>query len=121
MRWAPEYDRHSLSTRMLYEFGREMNIPYIIRRHCLYMRQWVLSVFGEGIVEYTHHKDVQDDYIHILNILEDRLSKVKYLGGSAPNIVDFGFSGSMFRHFSSDPTPSTYIYICIYVYICLYI
>ena len=108
MRWAPAYDSHALSTRMLYEFGREMNIPMVIRRQCLHLRQWVLSVFGEGIVHPHHHRNVQDEYEQVLLILEQKLARDPYLGGAAPSIVDFGFSGPMFRHFSSDPTPRMY-------------
>lgn len=49
---------------------------------------------------------VESIYLNNLQWLEAILSKQPYLLGDKPCLVDFGFMGSMFRHYSTDPTPA---------------
>lgn len=68
-------------------------------------RQWLFSCYSEGIHSDGHKQEILDEYLGILGILEGVLEENPFLGGTSPTIVDFGFSGSMFRHFASDTTP----------------
>jgi len=103
----PEYDRKASSLRFTYEFAREIpeNIPLFIRPWVLATRQWLFSCYSEGLHLNDHQQEIREEYLDILRILENVLERQPFLGGAAPTLVDFGFSGSMFRHFASDTTP----------------
>ena len=109
MRWEPKVDSNVLSLRFVWEFadasGLLAVVPKFLRSSVLLFRQWLFSVFGEGIVTEEQHEIVKSQYYSILDILQKTLEKTPYLFGNHPTIVDFGFLGPFFRHFSSDPTP----------------
>lgn len=68
-------------------------------------RQRSEYVKKDGVNKYTR-SHVESIYLNNLQWLEDILSKQPYLLGDKPCLVDFGFMGPMFRHFSIDPTPA---------------
>jgi hypothetical protein len=49
---------------------------------------------------------VESVYLKTLAHLEGILATRPFLLGEKPTLADFGFFGSMFRHFGLDPTPS---------------
>lgn len=72
----------------------------IINRH---MHSHFLE--GDGITKHNR-EHVWSIYIDTLQRLERIFSQQPFLLGDKPSFADFGFFGSMFWHFSSDPTPS---------------
>lgn len=48
---------------------------------------------------------LKQQYYELLDILQGILDKQPFLFGNHPTLVDFGFAGPFFRHFSSDFTP----------------
>jgi glutathione S-transferase len=68
-------------------------------------RQRTEYVKKDGVNKYTR-SHVESIYLNNLQWLEAILSKQPYLLGDKPCLVDFGFMGPMFRHFSVDPTPA---------------
>lgn len=108
-RWEPKVDAKFLSTRFVWEFadgaGLLAFVPKFLRSSILLFRQWLFSVFGEGIINAEQHKIVKNQYYFVLDTLQKVLETTPYLFGKYPTIVDFGFLGPFFRHFSSDPTP----------------
>eukprot|EP00927_Polykrikos_kofoidii_P051773 TRINITY_DN45563_c0_g1_i1.p1 TRINITY_DN45563_c0_g1~~TRINITY_DN45563_c0_g1_i1.p1 ORF type:complete len:467 (+),score=58.33 TRINITY_DN45563_c0_g1_i1:111-1511(+) len=108
-RWAPRCDGLCMSTRFTFEIAKDHPLlqlpgrPFLAR--FLYMRQWFFSIFGEGIDSDEKHKAVQDQYVELLDVLENILQGNPYVSGSRPTVADFGLAGPFFRHFSSDPTP----------------
>lgn len=65
-------------------------------------REWL---WGDGVNRHNKHQ-VRDIYTQELDDMQDILSKQPYLLGSHPSVADFGYFGSMFRHFSNDPDPA---------------
>ena len=49
---------------------------------------------------------IEETYLKNLESLNLILGDSPYLLGERPSLVDFGFMGPMFRHFSLDPTPA---------------
>ena len=49
---------------------------------------------------------VRDMYPEELRFLQPLLADQPYILGSHPSVADFGYFGSMFRHFGNDPDPS---------------
>ena len=109
MRWEPGVDSKVLSTRFMWEFvddaGMFNFVPTFFRRTGIAFRQWLFSVFGEGIEDDVQHAIVKSQYYVVMDTLQDILQKSPFLLGSHPTLVDFGLIGPFFRHFSSDPTP----------------
>ena len=57
-RWVPALDRHALSERFVYEFGRRFPFPIPQGAVAPFMafRQWLYSVFGEDIRTASQHE-----------------------------------------------------------------
>lgn len=72
----------------------------VINRH---MHQTFLE--GDGITE-QNREHVWSIYTDTLKRLEAIFTVQPFLLGDKPCLADFGFFGSMFWHFGSDPTPS---------------
>lgn len=70
----------------------------LIHRH---QEQKFLS--GDGMTN-ANTEHVESTYINTLDRLEAIFQKQPYLLGNHPSLADFGFFGSMFWHFSNDPT-----------------
>lgn len=109
-RWEPEFDRQIMGIRFSWEFARTTPLRFRITPMCfrpflLTLRQWLLSSWGEDCVTQAKKEVVKQQYYELLDILEEILSQQPYLFGNRPTLVDFGFAGPFFRHFSSDFTP----------------
>jgi len=109
-RWAPPCDGLLLSQRFAYEFARDLpSLPSLPGRafaaSLMNLRQWLFSVYGEGIHTVEQHTAVQQHYLAVLDALQHVLQQQPFVGGSHPTIADFGLAGPFLRHFSSDPTP----------------
>ena len=50
-------------------------------------------------------KTVEDNFLKLLENLNNIFEKRKFLFGNYPSIADIGFSGPFFRHFALDPVP----------------
>ena len=109
-RWEPEFDRKIMGHRFYWEFARTTQfrfwlIPPMFRPLLLSLRQWLLSSWGEDCTTQAKKEVVKEQYYELLEILEKILQKQPYLFGNHPTLIDFGFAGPFFRHFSSDFTP----------------
>jgi len=59
----------------------------------------------DGVTEEIR-PHLEETYLKNLQSLEQILSESPFLLGERPTLVDFGYMGPMFRHFSIDPTPA---------------
>jgi glutathione S-transferase len=104
-RW--KYDHKPLGLRL----GREifdvksLPLPLAVRSRIASARQTTLFLKKDGVTEETE-PHIEETYLRNLHSLELILRDSPYLLGERPTLVDFGFMGSMFRHFSLDPTPA---------------
>lgn len=57
-------------------------------------------------VNQSNAATVRDLYLDELDFMQAVLGQQPYLLGSHPSVADFGYFGSMFRHFGNDPDPS---------------
>jgi glutathione S-transferase len=102
-RWAFAEDARQLSERLARGLMRDVPLPLSARRWLIKHRQRALFLKGDGITRYTAPV-VEALYLQVLAALECALDKQPFLLGQRPTQADFGFFGSMFRHFYSDPT-----------------
>lgn len=79
--------------------------PGFIKRYMLRRRQRGGYTVGDGITE-DNRAAVEAIYYNNLTALEAVLQQRPFLLGQDPSLVDVGFMGSMFRHFSMDPPPA---------------
>jgi glutathione S-transferase len=104
-RW--KYDHKPLGLRL----GREifdvksLPLPQAVRARIASARQTTLFLKKDGVTEETE-PHVEETYLKNLESLDLILKDSPYLLGDRPTLVDFGFMGPMFRHFSLDPTPA---------------
>ncbi|GIK77318.1 MAG: glutathione S-transferase [Acidobacteria bacterium] len=103
-RWSHAADRDLLSRRLAAEVVR-LPLPLALRGRWFARRQARLFVAGDGVDARTR-PHVEAAYTRVLDILEPPLARRPFLLGERPTIADFGMFGSMFRHFSLDPTPA---------------
>lgn len=99
-RWAPALDRAALSHRFTFEFARRMPLPQWAAQRVLAFRQWLFSVFGEGIESDAQHAAAQTQYVAALDSMQRILeggdgggrqrSRRKFMLGDAPTLADFG-------------------------------
>jgi glutathione S-transferase len=66
------------------------------------LREWL---WNDGVTRENSDK-VRDMLFREFEFLEPLLDEQPYLLGSHPSIADFGYFGSMFRHFGNDPDSS---------------
>lgn len=109
-RWEPLFDREIMGLRFFYEFTRTQQsryrfIPAFIRPYLASKRQWLLSSYGEDCNTKEKKDVIINQYYELLDVLEKILKTQPYLFGNCPTLIDFGFMGPMYKHFSSDPTP----------------
>lgn len=76
--------------------------PFALKRVFWYARQWLLFVRRDG-VNRTTRPAVEASYCETLEALESILRRRPFVLGARPTEADFGFFGSMFRHFFCDP------------------
>ena len=103
-RWDNAFDRHLLSAELASELVR-LPLPLAVRRRWIAWRQARLFVRGDGVDRHTRpHMDAA--YTRVLDRLEPVFRERPFLFGERPTVADYGLFGSMFRHFSLDPTPA---------------
>lgn len=104
-RWSFQPDTALMGRRIAGEMMRDVPGPLALRTAVIIARQQRKYVRGDGITPATRGA-VEGLYLRTLAALETILARRPYLLGDRPSLADFGFMGSMFRHFSLDPTPA---------------
>jgi glutathione S-transferase len=103
-RWEPPPSRRAAGWRI----GALMNLgslltwafgSYYAHRQ---RQEWL---WNDGVTK-ENAAAVRDMYIDELDFLQPLLDEQPYILGSHPSVADFGYFGSMFRHFGNDPDPS---------------
>jgi glutathione S-transferase len=103
-RWSfPENAR--LMSAWLAEHLAERRAPAWLKRRFWKHRQYGTFVAGDGVTPGTRAA-VEASYLDALAALETIFAGRAYVMGARPTEADFGFFGSMFRHFASDPVPA---------------
>lgn len=99
-RWVPPLSRRQVGRRIAREFfGPAFNGLIGVWFAGRQRREWL---YGDGV---TRRSDawVKQLYFDELATLQAILERRSYLLGSRPTWADFGYFGSMFRHFGNDP------------------
>jgi glutathione S-transferase len=104
-RWSYAPDARLLSGRIVTELLADVPAPGWAKRWAIRRRQFGGFVRGDGVRSATR-AHVEGVYLRTLATLEAVFATRPFLLGDAPTLADFGFFGSMFRHFGIDPTPS---------------
>ncbi len=104
-RWSHAPDARLLSHVIASEILADVPAPLWVRRRVIRRRQLHGYVRGDGVTAATR-AHVEGIYLRTLDTLEAILAARPFLLGGAPTLADFGFFGSMFRHFGIDPTAS---------------
>ena len=99
-RWVPKISRVSLGRRI----ASEMISPHLAMPIGFYFGQRQLNqwLWKDG-VDKQNASEVRDMLYHELDFLEAIFTDQPFMLGSHPSIADFGYFGSMFRHFNNDP------------------
>lgn len=105
-RWDYAADRHLLRRKIADELGGGVPLPGFLKRLLISTRQRQYFTRGDGVTARTWDH-VERGYLETLEQLRAILADRPFLLGGVPTLADFGFFGSMFRHFGMDPTPST--------------
>lgn len=103
-RWAFANDAQLMSARIARGMLRDIPLPFFLRQHYIRRRQTIVFLDQDGVNSRTA-KSVADHYLETLAAVETILAQRPFLLGEQPSRADFGFMGSMFRHFFCDPTP----------------
>ncbi len=103
-RWSFQPDAGLLGGRAAREMVRE-RVPNWLAARYVIARQRRLYVRGDGVDRHTR-AHVEGIYLDTLRRLDEVLARQPFLLCERPSLADFGFFGSMFRHFSLDPTPA---------------
>jgi glutathione S-transferase len=104
-RWAFADDAWLMSGRIAAGMLRDVPLPFFLRRLVIRARQRRLYLRGDGVTRATAPA-IERLYLETLDAMEPALAEQPFLLGARPCEADFGFFGSMFRHFASDPTPA---------------
>ena len=104
-RWSFESDARRVSDRLARSMLRDVPLPVLLRRWLIRSRQRRYFLHGDG-VNLATASAIKAVYIDVLDAMQTALSSRPFLMGERPTQADFGFFGSMFRHFASDPTPA---------------
>jgi glutathione S-transferase len=104
-RWSYRPDARLLGRRIAEAIVDDLPIPKALAARAIARRQRAVYVRGDGVTAETR-AHVEGIYTETLARLEELLASHPFLLGGRPSLADFGFFGSMFRHFSLDPTPS---------------
>ncbi|HEY1058541.1 MAG TPA: glutathione S-transferase family protein [Limnobacter sp.] len=104
-RWANPHDARLMGQRLAEGMMRDVPLPTTLRRWVITKRQQLHFLWMDGYRPSTGHR-IKAHYIECLAALEAVLQHQPYVMGQRPTLADYGFFGSMFRHFFSDPTPA---------------
>ncbi len=103
-RWSYAEDRRLLGDRLAKEIAT-LPLPLFVRRIMIQRRQQGGYVKRDGVDRDTW-AHVEGAYHRALEQLGAVFESRPFLLGARPTIADYGFFGSMFRHFGCDPTAS---------------
>ncbi|MGL5838433.1 MAG: glutathione S-transferase family protein [Sphingorhabdus sp.] len=103
-RWSYAVDARLMGQR-IGQIVDTTSLPLGIRAWFSTERQRRVFVKGDGVTRETWGH-VESIYLRTLNALEAIFKRRPFICGDQPSLADFGFAGSMFRHFSQDPTPA---------------
>ena len=96
-RWVPKISRRTLGSIIMEEVHKA---PYLWRYFAhRQLREWI---WGDGVTEENSDR-VRDMLFDELEFLEALFSEQPFILGKQPSVADFGYFGSMFRHFGNDP------------------
>ncbi len=104
-RWSFQPDARLASDRLARGLLRDVRLPLAVRRWFIDLRQRHLFVRKDGVTRRTAPL-VETLYREVLDAMQAVLKAQPFLMGVRPTQADFGLVGSMYRHFSSDPTPA---------------
>jgi len=104
-RWSFAPDARLLGDRIAREVMKDVPLPRSLLAAFVRRRQHRTYVRGDGVTRETCDH-VEGVYRGTLQRLERVLAGQPFLLGGRPSLADYGFFGSMFRHFSLDPTPA---------------
>jgi len=104
-RWSFEPDASLVSDRLARSMLRDVPLPALLRRWLIRSRQRRRFLQGDGVTRASASA-IEAIYVDVLDAMQTALSSRPFLMGERPTQADFGFFGSMFRHFASDPTPA---------------
>lgn len=104
-RWSFQPDARLMSERIASEMLHDVKLPLFARKAMVYRRQLRKYVGGDGITAATR-EHVEAIYTRTLARLQAVFETRPFLLGQRPTLADYGFYGSMFRHFGLDPTPA---------------
>lgn len=104
-RWIHAPDALRAGNALAAGLMRDVPLPLWARRWLVTFRQRWRFVRGDGVNARTQAA-VLAIYPDVLRRLQALLSQQPFILGQRPTQADFGFFGSMFRHFASDPTPA---------------
>jgi hypothetical protein len=77
--------------------------PLWLKQFFVCQRQRRLFTVGDGVSAHTQ-AHVEGIYLGTLTALEAMFANRPFMLGARPSLVDIGFFGPLFRHFSQDPT-----------------
>jgi glutathione S-transferase len=103
-RWTFRADALRAGDALARGMLRDVALPVWARRLMITLRQRHRFVRGDGVNASTRDA-VLAVYPQILQRLQTILAQQPYIVGQRPSQADFGFFGSMYRHFGTDPTP----------------
>jgi glutathione S-transferase len=102
-RWHYAPDAACLSRHISQELLSDMPGPLWLKQFFVRRRQRRLFTAGDGVSAHTQ-AHVEGIYLGTLTALEAMFANRSFMLGARPSLVDIGFFGPMFRHFSQDPT-----------------
>lgn len=112
-RWAFQMDRE----RRREEFSHTLlsnavvNAPKFMRKAFMSWRQKTVHLKDNGIVSVAHARYIEDQYLELLQLLQQHFKQHPFLFGNRPTVADIGLFGPMFPHFACDPTPQEIMHV----------
>lgn len=104
-RWANAKDARLMSHRLADGMMRDVPLPFFMRRLAILNRQRLHFLLMDGYSANTAPR-IEAHYLEALDALEAIFKQHAFVLGDKPSLADYGFFGSMFRHFFCDPTPA---------------
>lgn len=104
-RWSFSDDARLMGARLARGMLGDVPLPLFLRRQFITRRQQRVYLRRDGVTAQTRGA-IEQVYLSTLEAMEEALARHTFLMGERPTIADVGVFGSMFRHFSSDPTPA---------------
>ena len=104
-RWAFEEDARLMGRQIARTLLRDLPAPLWLRSFWITQRQKREYLKADGVTRENGPAS-ERHYLSLLDMLEPIFAARPYLFGDRPCEADFGLFGSMFRHFSHDPTPA---------------